>query len=62
MDKDIEGRNNKLNLKCFNCRGLRDKTKRLSVLIWLRQNYQGISFLKETHTDVSTESQWKKRF
>ena len=32
------------------------------MLNWLKQNYQGISLLQETHSDALTENQWKKDY
>ena len=34
----------------------------MSVFNWLKQDYQGISFLQETHSDVFIEDQWQKEY
>ena len=50
---------NTINLNLFNCRGLRNKTKRRQVFAWVQNSHYGITFLQETHSIVDDESTWK---
>ena len=49
-----------LKLHTFNCRGLREGSKRRSILAWLKKYYNGIILLQETHTTHEIEQQWIK--
>ena len=49
-------------LNSFNCRGLREKTKRLSLFKWIQANYKGITLLQETHSCKEDENKWEKEF
>ena len=44
----------------LNCRGLRDKTKRLALFNWLKTKYMGLVLLQETHSTELDENQWEK--
>ena len=37
-------------LVTLNCRGLRDKTKRLALFNWLKTKYKGLVLLQEIHS------------
>ena len=49
-----------ITLNCFNCRGLRDKKKRLNIFHWLKRTHPGITLLQETHSLSSDEIEWQK--
>ena len=53
---------NTILVNSFNCRGLRDKTKRQYVFNWLKKSYNGITFLQETHCSKIDEILWQKEF
>ena len=53
-EKDI------LKLYTFNCRGLREGSKRGKVLHWLKKYHNGIIYLQETHSTLDIENQWLK--
>ena len=48
-----------LKLISFNCRGLRDKSKRLDVFQWLKDSHQGITYLQETHCPEKDKKEWE---
>ena len=52
----------KLKLNSFNCRGVRDRKKRLNISNWLKNNYFGITALQETHSTVEDEKIWQKEW
>ena len=51
-----------ISFNSFNCRGLRCKSKRLSIFHWLNTTHKGITLLQETHSDTTIENQWEKEF
>ena len=51
-DMDVE----LLKLHTFNCRGLREGSKRRLVLNWLKKYYNGIILLQETHASLDIEN------
>ena len=51
-----------ISLNSFNCRGLRCKSKRLSIFNWLNTSVKGVTLLQETHSDNGVEKQWEKEF
>ena len=57
---DTSKGNISLSVNTFNCRGLRCKSKRLSVFNWLNTTERGITLLQETHSDSGIEKQWEK--
>ena len=48
-----------LKLSTFNCRGLREGSKRRTVFQWLRRFHNGIILLQETHSTEEVENNWK---
>ena len=54
----IMGKNLKIN--SLNVRGLRDKTKRLSIFSHLKKQSKGVTFLQETHSCCETEGLWRR--
>ena len=48
-----------IRINSFNCRGLRNPTKRANIFTWLKQNYHGITFLQETHSAPTDLSKWQ---
>jgi exonuclease III len=51
-----------LQIMSLNTNGLRKGNKRRSLFNWLKQFHKGsskITFLQETHTDVTIEQTWK---
>ena len=52
----------KVTLNSFNCRGLRNKKKRLNIFHWLKTNHSGITALQETHTTSNDEQIWEKEW
>ena len=48
-----------INFNSFNCRGLRNKTKRVNIFNWLDKSYNGITFLQETHSTEQDENIWE---
>ena len=46
-------------IKSYNCRGLRDKNKRLSVFAWIKDSHQGISLIQESHSTLADELKWQ---
>ena len=53
---------NKIKLNSFNCRGLRDRKKRLNIFQWLKRNHSGITALQETHSTPLDEQIWQKEW
>ncbi len=51
-----------IKINSFNCRGLRDRKKRLEVFNWLKESHLGITLLQETHSAISDEQQWEKEW
>lgn len=51
-----------LNINSFNCRGLRDKKKRLNIFKWLKKDHPGITLLQETHSTEADEKIWKNEW
>ena len=51
-----------LTVNSFNCRGLREKTKRQYFFNWLKKSYNGVIFLQETHCTGVDELKWQKEF
>ena len=49
-------------LASLNCRGLGDKTKRLTLFNWLKTKYKGLVLLQETHSTELYENQWEKEW
>ena len=49
-----------INLKSFNCRGLRERNKRNQIFTWLKTNHHGIILLQETHSTTNDEQIWKR--
>ena len=51
-------------LKCIslNCRGLRDRSKRLTLFHFLKQQKSTIIFLQETHSKQADETIWQKEY
>ena len=49
-------------ISSFNCRGLRDKKKRNELFLSLRNNYNGLVLLQETHSVTSDEDIWQKEW
>ena len=58
----MKNRYSSLNISSFNCRGIRDKTKRILIFNWLQKSYPGIILLQETHSVKEDEKQWKKEW
>ena len=54
--------NDKITINCFNCRGLRDNTKRSTVFNWLKTKHLGITLLQETHSIQTDEKTWEIQF
>ena len=50
--------NKNVAINSFNCRGLRDPRKRQNVFQWLKNSYNGIVFLQETHCTQADENDW----
>ena len=48
-----------LRINSYNCRGLRDKNKRLSVFAWIKDSNQGISLLQKSHSTLTDELKWQ---
>lgn len=57
MDKEF-----KIQLNCFNCRGLRNRDKRINIFHWIKANHNGITFLQETHSSVQDEARWEREW
>ena len=51
-----------IQINSFNCRGLRCKSKRLSIFNWLNTAEKGVTLLQETHSDIEIEKKWAKEF
>ena len=51
-----------ISINSFNCRGLRCKSKRLSIFNWLNTTEKGVTLLQETHSDRTIEKQWEQEF
>ena len=49
----------KIDINCFNCRGLRNREKRLNIFSWLKRNHNGIVLLQETHSTILDEKKWE---
>ena len=49
-------------INSFNCRGLRDRKKRLDIFDWLNTYHHGITFLQETHSIEEDEVVWTKEW
>ena len=49
-----------IKLNSFNCRGLRNRQKRLNVFLWLKKYHSGITLLQETHATNDDEKEWVK--
>ena len=49
-------------LSSFNCRGIRNTKKRLGLFHWLKDTYEGIIFLQETHSIESDEKSWEREW
>ena len=47
-----------VNLSSYNCRGLRNKEKRIYIFKWLEEKYSGVILLQETHSSLSDEQKW----
>jgi exonuclease III len=55
--------NNKiLKINTFNCRGLRNNSKRTKIFEWLKSNNQGVVFLQETHSIRNDEKIWEREW
>ena len=50
----------KLKLNSFNCRGLREKSKRIDIFQWLKDSNLGITFLQETHCSDTDKKEWER--
>ena len=51
-----------ISLSSFNCRGLRDGTKRRSIFRWLKTYHNGIILLQETHSTLDVEQTWRREW
>ena len=51
-----------ITLNSFNCRGLRDKQKRINIFTWLKRHHNGITLLQETHSALSDEVDWSREW
>ena len=51
-----------ISLNSFNCRGLRDGTKRRSIFQWLKTYHIGIVLLQETHSTLEVEQTWRREW
>ena len=49
-------------ISSFNCRGLRNKNKRIGLFQWLKDRYKGIIFLQETHSVDADEEKWEREW
>ena len=49
-------------INSFNCRGLRNSTKRKSIFNWLKNNFLGLTLLQETHSCISDERMWQSEW
>ena len=49
-------------ISSFNCRGLRNKNKRIGSFQWLKDRYKGIIFLQETHSVDADEETWEREW
>ena len=51
-------------IKCIslNCRGSRDRSKRLTLFHFLKQQKSAIIFLQETHSKTEDETIWQKEY
>ena len=51
-----------LKLLSLNVRGLGNFQKRRAIYTWCRKQKADLTFLQETHSTKTTESQWKKEW
>ena len=51
--------NMKFNLNSLNVRGIANEKKRQTIFQWVKQNYEGVTLLQETHSLEKYEKQWK---
>jgi hypothetical protein len=49
-----------ISIDSFNCHGLADNKKTLSVFTWLKEKKCYICYLQETHSTLLDEVVWKK--
>ena len=53
---------NSFSVSSFNCRGIRNKNKRILIFNWLITSYPGIIFLQETHSAKEDENQGQQEW
>ena len=51
-----------ITLNSFNCRGLRDRQKRMNIFTWLKTHHNGITLLHETHSALTDEPDWSREW
>ena len=55
----ISSNKDEIGICSFNCRGLRDKKKRLAIFKWLSSSHNGLIMLQEMHTITHDEKNWQ---
>ena len=53
---------NIVKINSYNCRGLRNNQKRISVFKWLNTTHPGITLLQECHSILSDEQKWENEW
>ena len=51
-----------ITINSFNCRGIRNPTKRNTIFNWLKTSHNGVCFLQETHSVETDEVKWEKEW
>ena len=49
-------------ISTYNCRGLRDVSKRQKIFKWLKEKQLEIVFLQETHSTTGDEAKWQREW
>ena len=52
----------KIRINSFNSRGMRNTSKRHSILHWLKNTHLGITLIQESHSVLTDEQKWQKEW